>query len=76
MEDNKLPRITTIKLERETKARLDKLRENKRETYDEIIKKVLWILNMVRVEPDNAKKKLQAIDDSKKHFMEIKKSLK
>ena len=32
--------ISTIKLSGETKLRLEKLREHKRETYEEIIKKI------------------------------------
>ena len=34
-------KITTLKLEQETKQRLEKLREHKRETYDEIIRKII-----------------------------------
>lgn len=40
------PKITTIKLENATKARLDKLKEYERETYDEVINKVLNIINI------------------------------
>ena len=58
--------ITTIKLEKETKERLEKLREHKRETYDEILKKILWILNLVKFEPEKARAALDKIDEARK----------
>ncbi len=58
-------KITTIKLEKQTKDRLDKLKVYKRESYDEVIQKVLEILNLVRNEPDRARAKLVSIDRSK-----------
>jgi len=39
-------KITTIKLNNETKKRLDNLKEYERETYDELINKVLNIINI------------------------------
>ena len=39
-------KITTIKLNTETKKRLDNLKEYERETYDELINKVLNIINI------------------------------
>ncbi len=53
---------TTIKLERETKARLDKLKEHRRESYDEILRKMFYILNIVKVDSDKAVKILERID--------------
>ena len=58
--------ITTIKLEKETKKRIDKLREHKRETYEELLRKILYILNTVKVEPEKAQKILNKIDTLKK----------
>lgn len=60
------PKTTTIKLERETKARLDHLKEYKRETYDEILQKMLNILNLCRASPEKARGRLIAIDRQKK----------
>ena len=57
--------ITTIKLYKKTKDRLEKLRNYKRESYDEIIQKMLDILNTLRVEPERARSKLVSIDKSK-----------
>ena len=45
----KLP--TTIKLSHETKGRLDGLKEYERETYDELINKVLNIINITIKNP-------------------------
>jgi predicted DNA-binding protein len=39
---------TTIKISRETKQRLDNLKENGRETYEQVITKILYVLNQIR----------------------------
>jgi hypothetical protein len=54
--------ITTIKLDKRTKDRLDKLRTHRRETYDEILQRVLGILNICRADPEGAQEKLIAIE--------------
>lgn len=54
--------ITTIKLEKETKKRLDKLKIHKRESYDDVLQKILSILNVCRVNPLQARMKLKEID--------------
>lgn len=56
-------KITTIKLLEETKLRIEKLREHKRESYDDILKKILYVLNVAREEPEKAKKILERIAD-------------
>ncbi len=53
---------TTIKLSKETKSRLDHLKEYKRESYEEILQKILDILNTCRMSPMRARGKLIAID--------------
>jgi len=62
--------ITTLKLEKETKERLEKLREHKRETYDDILRKIMYILNTVRDEPIKAKTILEFIDEKRKRMFE------
>lgn len=57
--------ITTIKLSKETKERLEKLREHKRESYDEILRKMLGILNITKLEPEKARSILEKIDDAR-----------
>ena len=52
--------ITTIKLDKETKSRLDKLKEHKRETYDEILRKMLGILNVAETDIRGRKFKISS----------------
>ena len=59
-------KITTIKLENSTKNRIEKLRSYKRETYDEILQKLLQILNICKVNPELARAKLIALDRAHK----------
>ena len=54
--------ITTIKLQKKTKSRLDKLKSYKRETYEDILQKILDVLNTCRINPEMAKAKLIKID--------------
>jgi|GEM_PF-529840 len=65
-----LSTITTIKLLEETKLRIEKLREHKRESYDDILRKILYILNVVREDPEKSKKILERIDDLRRHMFE------
>lgn len=62
---NKQKSITTIKLQTETKQRVEKLREHKRETYDDILRKILWILNNIRPFPEKAQETLNKIDEQR-----------
>ncbi|MBU3912801.1 MAG: hypothetical protein KKB21_01820 [Nanoarchaeota archaeon] len=55
-------KITTIKISSETKERLDHLKEFERESYDEIIRKMLFILNTIRSNPESAQGILKGID--------------
>ncbi len=59
-------KITTIKLDAATKNRLDKLKVHKKESYDEIIQKILYILNICKANPMNAKKILDELDIARK----------
>jgi len=52
----------TIKLDKETKERLNRLKEHERETYNQVIKKVLYVLNKIRKDPVSANRILQNID--------------
>jgi len=62
-------KITTIKLLEETKMRLEKLREHKRESYDDLLRKILYVLNVVREDPDKAKKILEKISELRKRMI-------
>jgi ribosomal protein S30 len=57
---------TTLKLEKKTKERLDNLKEYKRETYDEILQKLLDILNSFRQSPVKARSQLIRIEAKNK----------
>lgn len=57
-----MAKTTTIKLDAETKARLDHLKEHKRETYEEVIRKILFVLNKLRKDPSSANGFLSKID--------------
>ena len=70
----KYNKITTLKLEKETKERMEKLREHKRETYDDIIRKILFVLNMVRDEPEKARAILEFIDEKRRRMFETEKN--
>lgn len=71
----KYNKTTTLKLEKETKERMEKLREHKRETYDDIIRKILFVLNMVRDDPGKAKAILEFIDEKRKRMFETEKKI-
>jgi len=59
-------KITTIKIHKETKQRLDRLKEHNRETYEDVLKKILFILNTVRKDPEKAEDILDKIDSTVK----------
>ena len=61
--------ITTIKLQKNTKNRLDKLKIHRRESYDDIIQKILEILNLCRSQPEKARLKLIEIDKINHSFI-------
>lgn len=54
--------VTTIKIVKETKLRLDKFKEYKKESYEEVLRKILNILNICRKDPEKAKEILEHID--------------
>jgi predicted DNA-binding protein len=58
-------KITTIKLEEETKSRLDKLKVHDKESYNNVIKKMLFILNALRKNSKVAEGILNNIDEAR-----------
>lgn len=58
-------KITTIKLEEETKSRLDKLKVHEKESYNQVIKKMLFILNALRKNSKVAEGILNNIDEAR-----------
>ncbi len=66
---------TTIKVSRKTKERLEHFRIYKRETYEEILEKMLDILNLCRMSPGHARMNLIKIDGRKKEEADLKKDV-
>ena len=54
--------ITTIKISREIRERLGKLKEYDRETFNEVLNKILYALNVCKKDPEKAKRFLENID--------------
>jgi hypothetical protein len=67
--------ITTVKISTETRERLSRLKEYERETFDEVLNKVLYVLNVCRKDPEKAKRFLENIDRRIKKKVLMKKSL-
>lgn len=63
-------KITTIKLTTETKMRIEKLREHRRESYDDILRKILYVLNSARDSPEKAKRILERISNLRNQMLE------
>jgi len=53
---------TTIKVQEGTKAQLDQFREYKNESYDEVIKKVVYIARHCKTEPKLSRETIEAIE--------------
>lgn len=53
---------TTIKISKKTKERLDKLKVHHRESYEEILQRMLNILSICRIDPAKAQVKLKEIE--------------
>ena len=59
---------TTIKVYEETKMELDKFREYKNESYDEVIRKLVHIVKTARKEPKLSKATIEAIDAARERY--------
>lgn len=59
-------KTTTIKLTKDTKSRLDRLKEHEKESYEETIKKALNILNITQRSPMLGARILRDIERGKK----------
>jgi hypothetical protein len=69
-------KITTMKLLEETKLRIEKLRQHKGESYDDILRKILYVLNTARDDPEKAKRILEKISDLRTRMLEEKRQQK
>lgn len=59
---------TTIKIYDETKHQLDKFREYKNESYDEVIKKMVYVMDKLRTQPELSKETVEAIEKARKRI--------
>jgi len=61
---------TTIKVYKNTKTQLDKFREYKNESYDEVIRKVVYIAESCVKEPELSKEAIESIERARKRIKE------
>lgn len=59
---------TTIKVHGETKTELDTFREYKNESYDEVIRKVMYIAKNVKNKPELSKETVEAIEKARERI--------
>ncbi|MCK5235248.1 MAG: hypothetical protein KAI51_03790 [Candidatus Aenigmarchaeota archaeon] len=59
---------TTIKIHEDTKSQLDLFREYKNESYDEVIKKVVFIANTSKTEPELSRETINAIEKARERI--------
>jgi hypothetical protein len=61
---------TTVKIQVETKHELDQFREYKNESYDEVIRKRIYIVKNVDDNPEFSEEAVQAIERARKRIKE------
>lgn len=74
---------TTIKIHQDTKHQLDQFREYRNESYDEVIKKMVYIAKKAKTSPELSRETIRQIEQARKrmqagHFVtekELKKRL-
>lgn len=59
---------TTIKLDQKTKRDLDKFKEHKTETYDEVIRKVIYIANTSKDNPGLSQETVRGIEKARERI--------
>ena len=63
-----LMEATTIKLRKDTKNQLDNFREYANESYDEVIKKLVYIAQTCKTEPKLSKETIKAIEKARERI--------
>ncbi len=56
---------TTIKVQRDTKMELDKFKEYKNESYDEVIKKIVYIIKTSKKDPELSQEVVSNIEKAR-----------
>jgi hypothetical protein len=59
---------TTIKLHSDTKSELDTFREYKNESYDEVIRKVIYIAKNAKTKPELSRETIEAIEKARERM--------
>ncbi|MBI2145667.1 hypothetical protein HYU18_05110 [Candidatus Woesearchaeota archaeon] len=59
---------TTIKLNQNTKAELDRFREYKNESYEEVIQKIIYIAKNLARKPELSKEAIESIDKARERI--------
>jgi len=59
---------TTIKIHKETKAEIDQFREYKNESYDEVLKKLIYIVKKLKREPELSQETIKAIEAARERI--------
>lgn len=59
---------TTIKLYEDTKEQLDRFREYKNESYDEVVRKVIFIAKTCKEEPELSREAIEAIEKARERI--------
>ena len=58
----------TIRVHGDTKVELDKFREYKNESYDEVIKKIIFIVKTAKTKPELSKEVVEAIEKARERI--------
>ncbi len=59
---------TTIKLQQNTKSELDNFRQYKNESYNDLVRKILYLLNVCRTQPKMTQKTIMDIEEARKQI--------
>jgi len=59
---------TTIKVYRDTKKMLDRFREHRSESYDEIVKKLIYIAGTAKKNPRLSRKTVEEIEEARERM--------
>ncbi len=59
---------TTIKIYGDTKNKLDQFREYKNESYDELIRKMMYIAKKAKTQPELSKEAIESIEKARKRI--------
>ena len=59
---------TTIKIYEDTKSQLDQFREYKNESYDKVIKKVIFIIKTYKTHPELSEETIDSIEKARERI--------